>query len=82
MASRESLEIARKSRELFERSLRALLEQSHWGSFVSIEPESGDYFVGRTLDEAIAAARKAHPKRVSYTLRVGHPTAVEIGCCP
>jgi hypothetical protein len=80
MVGPESREVARRGQELYELRLRAGLEATHRGFFVSIEPESGDSFVGRTLQEAIAAARRAHPQRLSYTCRVGFPTVVEIGC--
>jgi hypothetical protein len=79
MTSPQGLEIVRKAQELYDQRWRAQLEKTHWGSFVSIEPESGEYFLGGTMHEAIASARKAHPQRVSYTLRVGYAVAVEIG---
>jgi hypothetical protein len=47
--------------------------------FVAIEPESGDFFLGKTLSEAIEAARAAHPSRLPFVVRVGHKTAVEFG---
>lgn len=82
MGPTDTKQIAKQGQDIYEQRLRKQLEQSHWGAFVAIEPASGDFFLGRTLDEAIGAARKAHPDRVSYALRVGHPVAVEIGCCP
>jgi len=48
---------------------------------VAIEPKSGDHYVGRTLSEAIGAARKAHPDRLAYALRVGQEPAIQIGRC-
>ena len=80
MVAPESLEVARRGQDFYERQLRARLEATHRGSFVSIEPDSGDFFLGRTLEEAITTARRSHPDRLSYTCRIGFPTAVEIGC--
>jgi len=45
----------------------------------SIEPVSGDYFLGRSLSEAIGAARKAHPSRLAHAIRVGHQPALHFG---
>jgi hypothetical protein len=74
------------SAELFERAdryyqdrLRSKLERTHLNSFVAVEPESGDYFLGRTLSEASAAASAAHPDRRCCVLRVGHPVTLQIG---
>jgi len=45
--------------------LRTVLEPEHIDKFVAIEPESGDYFLGRTISEAIGAARRAYPNRLA-----------------
>jgi hypothetical protein len=47
--------------------------------FVVIEPDSGDYFLGKTMSEASAAARTAHPDRRGYIVRVGHRAAIHMG---
>lgn len=46
---------------------------------VAIEPDSGDFFLGKTLSEAIQASRAAHPNCLAFAMRVGHSTAVNIG---
>jgi hypothetical protein len=77
----ELLDVAQRSEQLYEQRLRAQLEPTHRGTFVTIEPTSEDYFLGRTLSEAVQAARRAHPDRLTYTLRIGFPTAVDFGNC-
>ena len=79
MISHESQEIARQAEWLYEHRLKALLEPTHTGEFVAIEPTSGAHFVGATLSEAIAAARSAYPSRLAYAMRIGHRTAVHLG---
>jgi len=79
MASERSIEVARKGQEVYDRRLRSELEATHADEFVAIEPESGDFFLGQTLSEAIQAARAAHPQRLPFALRVGHGTTVEMG---
>ncbi len=81
MTAQESA-MVRRAKELYELRLRADLEASHQDHFVSIEPDSGDYYLGRTLEEAIDRARRAYPERLTYTCRMGHPVAVEIGGLP
>ncbi len=80
MASAQSLEIARRGEEIYSQRLRAELEITHSGFLVSIEPDSGDYYLGRRIEEAIGAARRAHPDKVTYTARIGFVSAVQFGC--
>ena len=79
MASHDSQQIALRAESIFEQHLRATLERTHPGSFVAIEPVSGDHFLGATLSEAGAAARKAHPRSPSFIMRIGQKAAVHIG---
>jgi len=80
MASNQSMELARKAGEIYEQRLRRKLEATNLGDFVAIDPQSGEFFLGQTLSEAIqAAARVAHPGRLSFALRVGHETTVQLG---
>ncbi len=79
MASDEAREVAQQAERIYEERLKATLEKTQRGSFVAIEPESGDYFLGATLSEAGIAARKAYPDRRSFILRVGQRAAVRIG---
>jgi hypothetical protein len=79
MASEQSLDVARRATEIYDMRLRGILEAEHRNAFVAVEPDSGDYFLGDTLSEAIQAARTAHPNRISFALRVGHPSAVHLG---
>jgi len=79
MTSEHSLDVARRASEIYDMRLRIMLETDHCHAYVAVEPDSGDYFLGDTLSEAIQAARAAHPNRISFALRVGHPTAVHLG---
>lgn len=51
--------------------LKAKLEREHRGEFAAIEVESGDYFLGKTLQEADKKARVKYPNRVFYVVRMG-----------
>jgi len=79
MADAEIDELVRRAEELYDASLRELLEPDHMHKFVAIEPDSGDYFLGKTLSEAIGASRKIHPNRLAHAMRVGHKAALHFG---
>lgn len=79
MLARDSQVIAQKARQLFESSLQKELEQTAFGRFVVIEPESGEYFLGNTFDEAVNAAIDKYPDRLTHTIRIGHTAAIHIG---
>ena len=79
MVSESSQNLARRAERLYEEKLHSELEANHRNAFVAIEPESGEYFLGQSLSTAIQAARAAHPDRISFALRIGHPTAVNLG---
>jgi hypothetical protein len=59
-------------KEIYNR-IREKLEPQHRGEIVAIEVDSGDYFLGRTVTEATSKARKKHPDKVFYFVRVGFP---------
>ena len=78
--SLESLQqLADDATRVYDQKWRAQLEVAHPHAFVAIEPQSGDYFLGKTLSEAMGASRVAHPTRRAFCLRVGHECAIEIG---
>jgi len=79
MDPQPSHDMARRGEQFYRQRLKDQLEQSHPDEFVAIEPESGDFFLGGTLSEAIGAAREAHPDRVAYAIRIGHAAAVHLG---
>lgn len=69
--------IAQRAKALYSELLRQHLERDHLNAFVAIEPVSGEYFIGKTLGDAIDAALEAHPNRVTHTIRIGHDAALE-----
>lgn len=68
-----------RSKELYERTLKAALEPGHMGKVIAVEPDSEQYFVGRTSAEALLAARAALPGKLFHLMRVGYPTAHTVG---
>jgi hypothetical protein len=72
-------EVARSAKRIHDERVREQLEPTHRNEFVAVEPISGDYFLGKSLSDAVNAARDAHPDRLVHTLRVGHAAAVYFG---
>jgi len=79
MVTAVQFELIRAAEQLYADRLRSQLEPTHDGEFVAIEPVSGDYFLGRTLSDAIQGARRTHPSRLSYAMRVGTQPAIHLG---
>ncbi len=79
MLSDESNKVAIKSKKYYEEQLRVKLEASENGKFVCVEPQSGEYFIGDTFDDAVNKAIDAYPDRLTHTLRVGHSAALHLG---
>ena len=79
MVSAETKSIIARAKQIYADSLQADLESQHKDRYVAIEPESGEYFLGDTFDEAVRSARTKYPSRLSHTLRIGHRAAFRIG---
>lgn len=63
-----------KAQEVYE-ALKGELEPAHQGEIVSIHPESGDHFLGRTLNDADQKAFAKYPDQWLYFVRIGSPEA-------
>ena len=79
MLSGDSKSVAIKARALYDEKIRPTLENSHQGEFVCVEPESGQYFLGKNFDEAVNQAIDSFPDRLTHTFRVGHVAALHLG---
>jgi hypothetical protein len=79
MVSPDTKSIIERAKLIYAERLQATLEAQHTDRFVAIEPESGDYFLGDTFDQAVKAARAKHSTRLSHTIRIGHRAAFHIG---
>ncbi len=79
MQNKDIADLVQKAESIYEARLQAILEPSHDHEFVAIEPESGEYFLGKTLNDAALAARVAYPSRLTHLMRVGHKAAIHLG---
>ena len=78
MISDETRSVIVRAKQIYEQH-RKSLELQHRDCYVAIEPESGDYFLGDTFDDAVNAARSKYPSRLSHTIRIGHDAPFHIG---
>jgi hypothetical protein len=74
----ETEKIKRPSKVLV-RKLQTLKNRK--GEIAVIDPESGDYFIAKTLTEALKKAEKKHPHQIFYSIRIGFPFAHEHKGC-
>jgi hypothetical protein len=79
MVSAETRSVVARAKEIYAGQLQVELESRCRDRFVAIEPESGEYFLGDTFDEAVKSARTKYPTRLSHTIRIGHSAAFHIG---
>ena len=75
-ASRRVLEAAKK---VYEERWKVQLEATHWGEIIALEPESGEYVLGKTFREVDLARQARFQNKMVYTFRVGGGGAVSIG---
>ena len=66
MISAETRAVIDRAKRMYANGLQTDLESQHRDRFVAIEPESGEYFLGDTFDEAVTSARAIHPSRLSH----------------
>jgi len=55
--------------------IRDRLEAQHYGDYVMVEVDSGDYFVGKTPQEALFRAQAVYPNKAFYLIRIGYKAA-------
>ena len=79
MVSADTKAVIEGPKRIYAEQLQPTLKSQHANQFVAIEPESGEYFLGDTFDEAVKSARAKHPSRLSHTIRIGHRAAFHLG---
>lgn len=72
-------DLVERGQRTYREKLALILEPSHDGDFVAVEPDSGRYFLGSTASMALVAARAAMPNNLFYLTRVGRETAHSVG---
>jgi hypothetical protein len=72
LPSRETrAEIGKKARAFYE-PLREKLEKEHWGEYITIHPENGDYVISPNHWDAVKEMRAKYPDILFHTIRIGY----------
>ena len=66
--------IAEEGAKIYE-SIKVQYEPDKNGHFLAIDIESKDTFIGNTSSDAVELARKAHPNKVFYVVKIGFSAA-------
>src|SRR5438105_8035348 len=79
MVSADTKSVIERAKRIYAEQLQGVLEPQHLNRFVAIEPESGEYFLGDTFDEAVKSAREDAPGPRSQDHTPEHRAAVHAG---
>jgi hypothetical protein len=74
-----SNEVAERGEVIYEKQLRAKVEEGHLGEFLVLDIETGDYEIAPDDVTATKRLLDRHPQAVIYGLRVGAATAYHVG---
>ena len=72
MKNGNALAFDRKAEAIYRNKLKPKREGKYKGRIVAIDVDSGDFFVCKTVLEAIEKGRKKHPGKMFYAVRIGH----------
>ena len=71
-------ELAQEGEEIYKSRLKRKLEEKHRGKIIAIDVDSGEYFMGKTVLEAVEKGRQKYPNKVFHVIRVGYPAVHSI----
>lgn len=74
----EGERVVRKGDRLYRTKLKAILDPAYTGKFAAIEPDSGEYFLGDRMIEAVDKAEAKYPDKLVYIVRIGFRAAVKM----
>ena len=72
-------EIGRRGETLYRGKIKPLVDPVHYGKFVVIDVETGDYEIDKRDAVASQRLRERRPEAITYGVRIGFPTAYRMG---
>ncbi len=72
-------QVVESGKKYYDEHLKQILEPEHNGEFVTIDYESGQYFVGKTDGEAVHKGKSAMPDKVLFLAKIGFEAVHKIG---
>ncbi|MGH7800908.1 MAG: hypothetical protein ACREOW_09815 [Thermodesulfobacteriota bacterium] len=76
--SKSVRELAQEGEEIYKSRLKTKLERKYRGKLIAIDVDSGEYFMGKTVLEAVEKGRQKYPNKVFHAIRVGYPAVHSI----
>jgi len=67
----ERAEIGKKAQAIYE-PLRLQLEKDHWGEYITINVDNGDYAIDPDHKAALKKMRAKYPGVLFYAIRIGY----------
>jgi len=74
----ERAEIGHKARTIYE-NVRVALEKDHWGEYVAINVENGDYIISIDQTEATKQMIHKYPGILPFIIRIGYRAVYHFG---
>ena len=75
----EQQQFTEAAKKVYEERLKERLEQRHPGEIIAVEPDSGDYVLGKTLAEVDRACHERFGSKPVHVFRIGGGGAVKVG---
>lgn len=72
-------ELVEAARQMYDEQLKARLEAEQFGQVIALDPDTGNYVLGRDFAEVDAARRAQLGDRPVYVFRIGGGGVVKIG---
>lgn len=77
-AKEERAKIGKAARSIYE-PLREALERDHWGEYVAINVENGDYVVSADHEDAVKQMQAKYPGVLPFVIRIGYRAVYHFG---
>src|ERR1700676_380701 len=72
-------QISERGEEIYNRLYKSEYEQKYGGQYVAININDESSTLAATASEALAEAKKKNPHGFFHLIRVGHPSAFQVG---
>lgn len=63
--------VVKKGEEIYKKKIKSIVLPDHISKFVAIEVNSGNYFLGNSIMEAIKNGKKKYPNRIFHVVKIG-----------
>jgi hypothetical protein len=64
--------LAEKGQRIYEEQLREKLEPKYKGKIAAVDVDTGEYFLGDSVIDAINKAKGKYPDKIFFIIRIGY----------